>query len=77
MVALNEALHGDITPSYIAGIAMPNLYVAVKRATARNTVTLATLVTDKVVGIAQNVALLDEAVAVKATGRSYATVGVG
>lgn len=76
-MAKNEAIHGDRVPSYIAGAAFANPYRVVKLATARNTVELATLVTDVVVGIIQDTAESGDHIAVKTGGRSLAFVGTG
>lgn len=76
-MANNEALHGDRVPSYIAGAAFANNYRAVKLATARNTVELATAVTDVVIGIIQDTAVQGDHVAVKTGGKSLAFVGAG
>jgi hypothetical protein len=73
----NEATHGDIVPSYIAGAAFANNYRAVQLATARNTVDLATANTHYAVWITQSTAEQWEAVAVKRTWFSLAVVGAG
>lgn len=76
-MAKNEAIHGDRVPSYIAGAAFANNYRAVKLATARNTVELATAVSDGVIWIIQNTAAQGDHVAVKTGGKSLAYVGTG
>jgi len=64
-MAKNEAVHNDAYPSYISTAAITTLYKAVKLDTARNTVAVATAVTDVVIGITQDTAAAGEAIAVK------------
>ena len=73
----NGAIHGDTKPSYIAGAALANRYRLVKLGTIRNTVVLATAVTDAAIGINQDTSLINDHVAVKTGGRSLAFVGTG
>lgn len=76
-MAKNEALHHDVTPSFIAGAALLP-YTAVKLASARNTVEQATANTDKTFGITLGeAAAAGDSIAVKKGGFALARVGAG
>lgn len=67
-MAKNEALHHDVTPSFIAAAALAP-YTAVKLASARNTVEQATSASDKTFGITLGEATAaGQAIAVKKGG---------
>lgn len=73
----NEALHHDVTPSFIAAAALLP-YTAVKLASARNTVEQATANTDKTFGITLGeTTAAGQNIAVKKGGFALARVGSG
>lgn len=76
-MAKNEALHHDVTPSFIAGAALLP-YTAVKLASARNTVEQATAASHFTIGITLGEATAaGQGIAVKKSGFALVEVGAG